>query len=335
MDLQRFFKNIMLRSVCAAGVGLLTLSLAPLTAKASDFDYNGEIDPFTGEPADDDYSLLDFGYDEEDSQGGTVWITDNCYYDFGKSCYVFPVDDQGGEISCSVADGMIVQNNVDFSATDGIDPRVYLNGNVIDHKNGQFTYAGSYIVTVMNAGEERQILGFTICGEMTNSVMGYAMPEGFDIISVSYNGEDTGYYGGYVDMSEEGRYYVSYECYQNGLEYALNLTVDITPPTLVLEGVNEKGRASGPVTIVNEDPDASISIARDGNEFPMVVSYVLTQSGKYVVTVTDKAGNSSEYQFIIMIYLDSYGVILLIILILIIIAVGVYIYYTRTHLKTR
>ena len=82
-------------------------------------------------------------------------------------------------------------------------------------------------------------------------------------------------------------------------------------------------------------PDASISIARDGKEFPMVVSYVLTQSGKYVVTVTDKAGNSSEYQFIIMIYLDSYGVILLIILILIIIAVGVYIYYTRTHLKTR
>jgi formate hydrogenlyase subunit 3/multisubunit Na+/H+ antiporter MnhD subunit len=99
--------------------------------------------------------------------------------------------------------------------------------------------------------------------------------------------------------------------------------------------LDDDGKARGPVNIVNEDPDASVAIAKDGKQYAMVLSYVLTQSGKYVVTVTDKAGNSNEYQFIIMIYLDSYGVILLIIFILIVIAVGVYIYYTRTHLKTR
>ena len=118
-------------------------------------------------------------------------------------------------------------------------------------------------------------------------------------------------------------------------EYALNLIVDLTPPTLTFEGLGENNKARGPVNIVKDDPEASVSITRDGKEMDLVLSYVLTQSGRYVVRATDPAGNFTEYQFIIMIYLNRYGVILLILIVLIVIAVVAYVYYTRTHLKTR
>ena len=327
----KLIKGIFLTGLCA-----LTVPFMGVAAEASDYDYYGAIDSFTGEPDKDDenYSLF-FGDDDDEEQESTVWVSDYCYYDYDRECYVYPVDDEGGEISCTVCDGMIVQNNVDLSATDNVVPTVYINGTVSNQADGQFTYAGSYVVTVMNAGEEKQVLSFTICGNETNNVMGYAMPDGFDIISVTLDGEEVAYSGGYVDMSQEGKYYIAYECYENNVQYALNLEVDITAPVLTFEGLDEDGKARGPVNIVNEDPDASVAISKDGKDYPMVLSYVLTQSGKYVVTVTDKAGNSSEYQFIIMIYLDSYGIILLIMFVLIIIAAGAYVYYTRTHLKTR
>ena len=313
---------------------MLMFSFASLTAEASDYDYNGAIDPFTGEPADEEYYYT-YDEEEEDTVPADVWITDDYYYSYENECYVYPVDEQGGCIYCSVADGMVVQNNVDFSATENVEPTVYLNGNVISYEDGQLSYTGSYIVTIMNGGSEEQIFTFEICGEMSNDVMEYVMPEGFEIISVSLNGEDVSFSPDYVDMSEEGKYYVAYECYKNSIGYSLALTVDVTPPTLTLEGVGENGRAHGPVNIINEDPDASLSISRDGQQYPMVFTSVLTQSGRYVVTVTDKAGNYTEYQFIIMIYLERYSIILLIIFVLLVIAAGVYIYYTRTHLKTR
>ena len=334
MDLQRCgFKKIFIKGLCTGFTCALALSFAQISAKASDYDYFGAVDHFTGEPADESY----YAQDEDGSEEGVkkVWISDTCYFDYEKDCYVYPVDEQGGEIYCSVADGMIVQNNVAFSATENVSPTVYLNGYVIDHANGEFNAEGSYLVVIINGGEETQILSFTICGEVTNYVTGYNMPEGFAINYASLNGEETGYSGDFVDMSEEGRYYVSYECYMTDRDYALNLTVDLTTPTLTFEGLGENNKARGPVNIVKDDPEASVSITRDGKEMDLVLSYVLTQSGRYVVRATDPAGNFTEYQFIIMIYLNRYGVILLILIVLIVIAVVAYVYYTRTHLKTR
>ena len=136
-------------------------------------------------------------------------------------------------------------------------------------------------------------------------------------------------------MSEEGEYRIDYDLSSAGLMYSLVLTVDVTPPTLTLVGTDEQGRARGPVTLTGKGEDDTLSVTKDGEPVSMILTYTFTQSGKYVATVTDPAGNVTEYPFTIMIYLDRNGWIFGALLIAVIAAVVGYVLYKRKHLKVR
>ena len=59
----------------------------------------------------------------------------------------------------------------------------------------------------------------------------------------------------------------------------------------------------------------------------------LTRSGKYTVTITDPAGNSSVYNFIIMVYFNGGSIIFLILIVVVIVGIIAYVLISRKRLR--
>jgi hypothetical protein len=107
-----------------------------------------------------------------------------------------------------------------------------------------------------------------------------------------------------------------------------------TPPALVFEGVEEDGKARGPVTITGYEDGDVVTVLKDGAS-TYYYGDRLTESGYYTVTAVDDADNVSTYEFTIMIYVDSKGWVFFLILVLVIAAVAAYIIIQRKHLRIR
>lgn len=289
----------------------------------------GRLDTFTGEKI------------SGDSQSGSssvrimepVWITDNMFYDLEKKAFGYYA---GPDIVyANVADGMIVKGKVSIKIPDTVTAKLYWNGNAVDFPGGNISRLGSYTVEVSDNTTTTQLFSFMIVDSKTNQVLNYNVPEGFRITRATLEGEEIDFTRKFVDMSKEGHYVIAYECSKADVACTLDVTVDVTPPTIVLEGVDEDGKARGPVAITHVVSEDTLLITRNGDEYENLFSNVLTQSGRYVVTVTDPAGNSTQYRFTIMIYLDKNAWIFSgLFLLVVIVVVSLFVYF-RKNLRVR
>ena len=288
----------------------------------------GELDSFTGERMD----IVGSG-DSARAVTSVTWITDQMYYDTDKKQYGYYAGDE--DIYATVADGMVVRSKVEIQIPDSVACVLYRNGHSGEFTGGTIEEPGSYTLGITQDGNTVNLFSWTIVTGMTNEVLNYTMPSGFEITAATRDGEVTDWSLEYVDMSAEGRYIISYECVRTGIPYTLDLTVDRTPPVLAIEGVDEDGKARGPVAVAKTDENDTLTITKDGEEYNTTLTRVLTQSGRYVATVTDIAGNRTEYPFTIMIYLDRNGVIFLILFLLVAAAVGALFVYFKKHQRAR
>lgn len=340
------------RGLLAAGIVMTAFGLAPggaaignlsveqgkqvwfaqpvLHAQAAQ-DTFGELDPFTGE------MIVPDGTDANSGTGqavsNRVWVTDNMYYDREKKLFGYYAGDE--DVYATVADGMIVRGTVNIQIPENLGTTLYWDGYSAAFTGGELETPGSYTLEISDNGKTTQLFSFTIVKGITNQVLNYTMPSGFRLTNATRDGEATGWTRNYIDMSEEGRYIVSYECSKTGVPYTLDLTVDTTPPALVLEGVDEDGKARGPVAITGKAETDTLVVTKDGKEYSTMMSRVLTQTGRYVATVTDPAGNSTVYPFTIMLYLDRNGAIFgILFLVVVITVVALFVYYKK-HLRVR
>ena len=334
-----------IRTMAAAGIILTALGVVPggkagelfseqggavlrvQAAQADGDEYFGRLDTFTGEKLEEGASA------GSAQQAKQIWITDNMFYDTENKAYGYPV---GEEIVYSnVADGMIVKEKVSVKIPETVKARLYWEGNVMDFPGGNVSRLGSYTVEVINETTSVQLFSFMIVGNDTNQVVNFSAPEGFRITRVTLDGTEVEYTRRFVDMAKEGYYIVSYECSKADLSYKLDVNVDTTPPTLVIEGVDEDGKARGPVAITGKVDKDTLVLTKNGEEYSTKLSKVLTQSGRYVATVTDPAGNSTTYRFTILLYLDKNAWIFsALFLLVVLVVVGLFIYY-RKHLRVR
>ena len=312
----------------AAFLMACVLFAGPVRVHASDNGQYGQLDPFTGKRI-----------EESDEDGGTdassdiVWLSDNMFFDTSVRMYGYPAGN--GAVYSNAADGMILTERVDIVIPRGINIDVFFEGTQIEFTGQALSDIGSYVIRLSDGGQEKSLFSFTIAGKETCRILSYTVPEGFRIVHATLDGIEISYSRKYVDMSAEGDYSIYYECYLTGMNYTLNVSVDTTPPTIVLEGVEADGKARGPVTITGKDANDSLTVYKDGEKILLMLSNTLTQSGNYVATVSDTAGNVSTYPFTIMIYLDRNGWIFILIFVLLIIGTVVYIQYQRTHLRIR
>jgi len=113
-------------------------------------------------------------------------------------------------------------------------------------------------------------------------------------------------------------------------------TLDTTPPTAELIGVKDGEKTSSGVILRNLSELATVKVYLNDNPISYRLGDNLTELGSYRVTLTDEAGNVTEYSFEIIYAVNAAGTIIIIIVIFSIIggAAAIWIFRKRGKFKT-
>lgn len=310
--------------LCAAAV--LAALAAPASAVVDPY-YSGVVDTYTGEPVGDGSAT---------ATTTRVRLSDSMYFDREAYAFVYPAGSGVQEVRASVADGQIVSEPVSISVTDGtVELTVYHNGAaLVDPDLTRIADVGSYTVSVRDGGTERTLFGFTIIGAAANLPSGYTMPSGFYIMDATLDDENVAYERSLIEMEEEGTYYIEYACPAASLNYTLTVVVDRTPPQLTFEGkLDKKGRFRSAVQVGGLENGDSVLLTRDGETVSFPSDGKLTEAGMYQIQAFDAAGNASQGQFTILVYLDLNSLVFFALVCVSLAGVLGYILYKRRKLK--
>lgn len=286
----------------------------------TDIEYNEvPVDSMTGE----------ISQSAGDLYAGLIGISQNVYYEKETGLYRFIVNEQAQKyITCNVADNMVVNGEVSLFIEDNLVHTLYRNNSKLEKIDTEaISRPGSYTLFV---GDER-ILSFTIVGEY-DAISTFAVPEGFYVTEVVKDGEMVHYDSSVVDMTGEGEYSVSYTCDSNKMSYTFRTIVDHTPPVLALSAVDEDGKARGAVDISDLEEGATLTVIHDGEEI-VPDGTQLIQNGNYKLIVTDRAGNVTNYNFLIMLYFNMSSIAFFVLIILVFLGVAAYIIISGKRIR--
>ena len=255
----------------------------------------------------------------------TIRINSKCSYDSGTDQYIINLDDV--EVKSSVADGMITNNIVSIETNSLTDISLYKDGEIAEITDlSKINEIGNYVL--LYGG--KKVLEFKIVGEYSNLEFFY-IPEGFYVKEVLIDGEPAEYEFDVVSMTVEGLYDVTYVCEATNRVYSFQTCVDRTAPILTLEELDKKGRAKGPVDLSDREVGSYVKVILEGKEIEE--QDVLKQSGKYTVTIYDLAGNSTTYNFTIMLYFNMSSTAFILLILAVVIGVVVYIVVSAKMLR--
>ncbi|MCR5419097.1 MAG: hypothetical protein K6E84_09305 [Lachnospiraceae bacterium] len=289
--------------------------------------YEGELDPVSRAPLNSDGTSTD--------PEQVISLSEKVSYDRAVGMFVFHSTRYDAEIRSDMADGMITRDVVRIDIPEGIPYTLYRNGEVVEEPNMAKIYEpGSYVVRLGRDNDVEDLFSFTIITALTGSVNYYDMPDGFQVDRVCIDGVQINNNRTRAELVLEGEYDIDYSCPKAGISYSLRVTIDHTPPEVIFIGVDESGTARGPVTWEGLKEGESLSFLKDGKEFKNG-SGKLTQTGQYVITATDQAGNESEYYITILLYLNAQSVVFMALFVAIIAAVLIYLHFEKARLRVR
>ena len=296
-------RTILLAAAAAALLVLPALGAPEDTGSASfpatsqaDVTYSGFLDPRTGLPL--DQSRTD--PEELSSQLG---------YDKISRVFTYPAGDLS--FTSSVPNGAVLtlfsSDKVSIVLPDGLTGTLYRNGDLVsDADLSDLTAPGGYLLDVRGGSSSQSAsFSFTIVDELTNSLTEVQLPTGFTFQSPRLNGEElSSEYSNYIELLEDGAYDLSWSCPELGRSYSLSFTLDTQAPTLELPQVID-GQARSAVTLTDLEQGAYILLESNGETRTILSSLdQIREAGSYRLTVYDQAGNYTQYDFIIHVYLN-------------------------------
>ena len=317
-------------SLCAVLCAVLFAAFcAP--AFAADTDYTGPLNAETGAPL--------YGSEPgSQSTDGRAQITNAMYYDWYLLDFIYPIGDTLSEVRADAADGMVLTSPVNLSVTGEASLLVYQDGNEYTGDTSHISEAGSYLVFSATGGQSRRILSFTLVGSSTNALHTFVVPDGFYIREVTRD-EKPVYADRYsVSMETEGAYFIEYECNATDMVYTLEVQIDRTPTYLEFDGrIDAQGRVRSALKFTGAQPGDSLYLTRFGESVPLTVNGdgtgEITDPGNYKLIVKDPAGNSVEYNFVILQYFNMQSWVFFLMVAAALIAVLVYVWMQRKRLK--
>lgn len=306
----------------------------------SDDDYQGNV-ILPQEQDEEDDPVIDSDDDDWSAaskvltENGTVVVSDSVTYDPKTGLYIYPVGDSGNEVHASVANGMIVTGSVKIVGKTLI---IYRDGLLWEGDPTLITEPGEYVVMAQTGNQTPRLFTFTLAGSANNNIYGYSLPSGMIVTGATWNGEDTDYDRSTVPMQADGRYHIEYESLSTGAKYALDINIDRTPPALQFSGsIDENNRVHSALGFSGLQEGDTIQATLDGAEINVRVNAdgtgEFTDSGSYIITVFDAAGNSTVYGYIVMLYFNASGVAFFAVIAASLLALGVYIFIKRKRLE--
>lgn len=188
--------------------------------------------------------------------------------------------------------------------------RIIANENlkIIMLKDGQaFDYSfeqilneeGEYSFTLFDDLGNKTSFYFNIITKRKQSIK-HLLQENIEVESVLKNDENYEFTitDGRLYLFDEGQYLVNILDNNSGEKYSFNITIDTTPPTLELVGVENGGSTKNLVSMKNISEDnCTLVVMVDGMYFDYKLGDEIEKAGRFVVALTDEAGNSTTYTF--------------------------------------
>lgn len=268
----------------------------------ADIGYSGALDPLTGLPA---------GSRLTGNTADYYTLKSGAYgYDLSRGVYV----NELGALSftSSIPNGALLnagEQTVSFSIPAGLSAVLYRSGNAVaDADLSNITEAGSYLLEVTSSGSGESVsFPFRLLGELTGNVSEISLPAGFSFTYLRLNGEEqTTEYDNYTPLNVDGEYEFGWACKDIGRYYTTHFTLDTVPPTLALpEVVN--GEAHAAVTLTDLEEGAHIVLTEKKSGETSTILFADTEirdAGTYHLTVYDRTGNSTAYDFTIHVYFN-------------------------------
>lgn len=299
-------KPIRMTLLAAAAAVLLTLPAygapeeeTPSFAAPSQADvtYSGLLDPRTGLP------LEQNRLDPEE-------LTAQLGYDKSKRVFTYSAGDLS--FTSNIPNGAVLSlfsggSKVTVTLPDGLSGTLYRNGDAVSGVDlTSITEPGGYYLDIRGGSSSQSAtFSFTIVEELTNSLREVQLPTGFSFQSPRLNGEAlSSEYSNYIEFLEDGEYDLAWGCEEIGQSYSLSFTLDTKAPTLALPEVTGS-QAHSAVTLEDLEAGAYI-LLESGGETKTIRSSMdqIKEAGTYRLTVYDQAGNSTQYDFVIHVYLN-------------------------------
>lgn len=310
-------------------LGALMLLALCIPAMAVDAGYSGPLDPETGEPE-----------GESNPQGSStrIALSTTMFYDWGTHDFAYPIPDTLVELHSNAADTMVMTTPVYISLTGDASLSVYRDGVEYLGDLSRIDAVGGYAVSVNQGGQSQRIMSFVVVGPSTNALHTLLVPDGFYLLEATRD-ENPIYADRYsVSMEAEGNYTVEYECSGTDIVYKLVTRIDRTPPALSFTGkTDSEGRIRSALKFSGLEEGDSIFLTRFGEWTAPKLNGdgtgEVTEAGNYTMLVTDSAGNTVEYSFIILQYYNMQSWVFFLLVFIVLAAVIIYIVVKRRRLK--
>ena len=115
-------------------------------------------------------------------------------------------------------------------------------------------------------------------------------------VTATKDGETIDYNSG-IELKDDGEYVIVFENF-DGEKLVYKFVIDTIAPELTVSGTTRGSKSKDDVSVGFTENDLIVKLYKDGEIIDDYVSKTLiTESGKYKVVATDKAGNVSEVEF--------------------------------------
>ena len=146
----------------------------------------------------------------------------------------------------------------------------------------------------------------------------YSLPTGFSFVEVRdenelYETDETS-----LSLKTDGNYSISYVEDSSMDKHELDVEIDTIPPIVQLLGVSNGGETEGEVKVICEEEGVKVNLIKDGDEIDYVLGKLITSDGAFQISVSDSAGNITNYTFNRTWTLNTAGMVALIVITVII-----------------
>lgn len=247
--------------------------------------------------------------------------------EYGNTAAFFVLIDKTVDISATIGNGVITNGEVTISAGEKVNTILTKDGEEYEYTIGTvLTEEGAYRMTAYDLNGNEKILSFQIVRGIKTK-LDFSLGENVVITSVTRDGESVVVDGKRLNFTIDGTY--SIVCVSEGKEYAFNLSLDTTAPTINLNGVSNGGSSGKPVTIDGLSEEGTVEVYKDGELIEYELGEKLSEYGSYRVVVSDAVGNTNEYSFTLKYKMDGGIIALIVICVLAAAAGGVFLFIRK------
>lgn len=187
-------------------------------------------------------------------------------------------------------------NSVTLTVDTGVTVSLKKDGKTIPYELGQtITLPGVYEAVFTDSNGQTDVLSFTVVGERVGNLTAMLGEiQGFEKVTV--NGTEASLTDGVLSLTENGTYEICITA--DGVVNTFTVTVDATPPTITLNGVENGGTTKSSVVISSVSEEACLKVFWNQEEISYTLGDELTQIGAYRILVDDGV-HVTEYTFTI------------------------------------